>query len=84
MLEVSNLSEYSAWELSLLIKGIDLKIRENNDFIKECKRWGKDFVNLHQGTIVSLAKDIETLYELRVRVVTVHQSVMKKQIKLSR
>lgn len=78
MLECSNLSEFSAWELSLLIKGIDLKIRENNDFIKQCKRWGQDLVHLHQATIVGLSKDIETLYELRVRVVTVHQSVMRK------
>lgn len=79
MIEVSNLSNYTPNQLSLLVDGIDLKIKQNNEFIRECNRWGEDFVNLHKDIIKSLERDLEDLYGLRVAIITVFQSVHKRE-----
>lgn len=78
-LEVSNLCEYTPNQLSLLIAGVDLKIKANKEFIDETYRWGDDLVAIHKGTIDSLRKDNEDLYAIRIALLTVHAAVRKQQ-----
>jgi hypothetical protein len=78
-LEVSNLCEYTPNQLSLLIAGVDLKIKANKEFIDETYRWGDDFVKLHKDTLVRLSRDNEELYAIRIALLTVHAAVRKQQ-----
>lgn len=79
MTETSNLLQYSPEQLSLLVKGIDLKIRQDKEFVSETRRWGKDFVKLHKDILKSLSKEIDELYDLRIAICTVHQAVTKRE-----
>ena len=79
MTETSNLLQYSPEQLSLLVKGIDLKIKQDKEFVSETKRWGKDFVKLHKEMIKALSKEIDELYDLRIAICTVHQAVTKRE-----
>jgi hypothetical protein len=75
-LECSNLCEYTPNQLSLLIAGVDLKIKANKEFIEETIRWD-ELAKLHKELLKDLRKDIEDLYALRLALVTVHQAVVR-------